>query len=96
MTVVVASVSTTDVVTYGTPVNIGAATTPTGKMALVGTNKIVIVYSATASANAISVVGTISGTVVTLGTPLSEAMGAATSVILSVFKVRTDVYGYCD
>jgi hypothetical protein len=96
MTVVVASVSSSDVVTYGTPVNIGAAATPTARMALINTNKVVIVYSASVSANAISVVGTISGTSISIGTPLSEGMGAASSAILSVFKVRTDVYCYCD
>lgn len=64
--IVVVSISSSDVVTYGTPVLIAAAATPTAKVALIDTDKLIIVYAANASINAISVVATISGTVPTL------------------------------
>lgn len=92
--IVVVSISSSDVVTYGTPVLIAAAATPTAKVALIDTDKLIIVYAANASINAISVVATISGTVPTLWAWLSEAQ-AWNVVIMAVCKVRTGAYAYC-
>lgn len=63
---VIASISTSDVVTYGTPVSVGSAVTPTAKVSLIGTDKVVIVYSASASVNAVSIIATVSGTGISL------------------------------
>lgn len=79
--------------TYGTPVTIGTASTATAKVALINTNKVVIVYCATVSVNTISVIATVSGTTFSLGTALSEIQ-AGNAVIQSACKVRTDVYAY--
>jgi hypothetical protein len=66
LTAVVVSISSADVVTYGTPVVIAAAATPTAKIALINTNKLVICYAATASINVISIIASISGTTISL------------------------------
>lgn len=90
---VIASISN-DVVTYGSPVNIGSAVNPTAKCALINTDKVVITYCASSSIAVRSVIGTISGTWITLGTELLENE-AGNGSISNVFKVRTDVYAYC-
>lgn len=91
--IVVVSISSSDVVTYGTPVLIAAAATPTAKVALIDTDKLIIVYAANASINAISVVATISGTVPTLWAWLSEAQ-AWNVAINNVFKIRWTAYAF--
>ncbi len=91
---VIASLSSTDVMTWGTPVTIGTAATPTAKVALINTNKVIIVYAANASVNVISVIATVSGTTFSLGTALSEIQ-SGNAVIPAICKVRTDVYAYC-
>lgn len=94
MTAVIATLTSADAMSYGTPLNLWAAATPTGKVALINTNKVVAVYAATASVTAVNVILTISWTSVTAGTPLNESQ-AANVAITSVCKVRTDCYAYC-
>jgi len=91
---VVATLSSGDAMTYGTPVSLWSAATPTGKVALINTNKLIAVFAATASTTATQIVITISWTSVTAGTALNETQ-AANCVIRAVCKVRTDCFAYC-
>ena len=101
-TAVVATTSSADVVTWGTPVNLWACTNGSGWVALIGTNKVVFVQvegSSATSHTTISTIGTISWSTISLGTPLNtvytqSAGTPAVHVVFSVFKVRTDVYGF--
>lgn len=97
---VIATVSSADWVTYGTPLNLGACASWSGSVALIDTNKVVFVqmdWSSTTTHTATSTVCTISGTTLTAGTPLNTnhtSWGANVSKISSVFKVRSTAYGY--
>lgn len=97
---VIATVSSSDGVTYGTPLNLGACASGSWTVALIDTNKVVFVqtdWSSTTSHTVTSTVCTISGTTLTAWTPLNAihtSGGANVSTIGSVFKVRATAYGY--
>lgn len=99
-TAVVATVSSADSVTYWTPINLWASASGSGWVALIDTNKVVFTFmdgSSTTSHTATSVIWTISGTTISLWTPVNTvhtSWGANISSISSVFKVRSTAYGY--
>lgn len=91
---VVATLSSGDAMTYGTPISLGSAATPTGKVALINTDKIIAVFAATASTTITQIVLTISGTTISAGTALNENQ-SANAIVASICKVRTDCFAYC-
>lgn len=99
-TAVVASLSTSDAMTYWTPVNLWACASWSGWVALIDTNKVVFTFmdwSSTTSHTATSIVWTISGTTISLWSGLNTthtSWGANVSTIQSVFKVRWTAYWY--
>jgi hypothetical protein len=97
---VIATVSSSDSVTYWTPLNLGACSSWTWSVALIDTNKVVFVQmdgSSTTTHTATSTVCTISWTTLTAWTPLNTVHTSAwanVSAISSVFKVRSTAYWY--